>query len=125
MSGDETDGETKEHFPKFRIIPSFWQSLELQTFLWAIDAVYRDLWAAPIGKRATAGNPPRYRTSGGRNPIMEDISIAPIGLWRNCYNPDFLASLKPHVRSFLRIIDSDYDFSLAPVGSIKGKEKAL
>ena len=125
MSGDETDGEMKQHFPKFRIIASRWQSLALRTFLWALDAIYRDMWAAPIGKRATAGNPPRYRIPDEREPSPEeDKSIAPIGLWRNCYDPDFLASLKPHVRASLHIIDSDYDFSLEPVSEGKGKQKA-
>ncbi|TBU28227.1 hypothetical protein BD311DRAFT_663651, partial [Dichomitus squalens] len=112
MSGDETDGDTKAHPPTFRIVESRWQSLALKTFLRSLDALYRQRWSEgrTVGNRATPGNPPRIRVArpDGR---MED-TIAPIGLWRNCYDQKWLNFLRLHVRASLRIIDADYVFSL-------------
>ena len=110
MSGDETDGDEKSIPPTFRIINVRWMSRELRLFLRTLDALYRERWAKPIGNRATAGNAPRYRVerSNGR---WED-GVAPIGLWRNCYDSAWLKSLRPHVRASLNIIDADYNFSL-------------
>ncbi|KAI9060537.1 hypothetical protein FKP32DRAFT_1577556, partial [Trametes sanguinea] len=110
MSGDETDGPTKTHPPTFRIVEARWQSLTLKLFLRALDDLYREMWAKPVGDRATSGNPPRIRVQrpGGR---VEE-GIAPIGLWRNCYDRDWLKSLRPHVRESLNIIDEDYNFTL-------------
>ena len=110
MSGDETDGPVKTHPPKFRIIEARWQSLEFKIFLRTLDALYRETWAKPVGNRATSGNPPRERHEHP-DARVED-GVAPIGLWRNCYNAAWLRSLRPHVRESLNIIDSDYDFSL-------------
>ena len=57
---------------------------------------------------------------------MFDHAPAPIGLWRNCYNPVWLQSLKPHVLESLQIINSDYDFSVvARTRKGKGKERTL
>ncbi|TFK83037.1 hypothetical protein K466DRAFT_499232, partial [Polyporus arcularius HHB13444] len=111
MSGDETDGPVKTHPPTFRIVEARWQSLELKTFLRALDALYRETWAKPVGQRATSGNPPRHRVEkAGRS----EEGVAPVGLWRNCYDDTWLRSLRPHVRASLNIIDSDYKFTLPP-----------
>ncbi|KAI0737796.1 hypothetical protein C8Q80DRAFT_1114763, partial [Daedaleopsis nitida] len=113
MSGDETDGPVKEHPPRFRIVEARWQSLELKTFLRAIDALYRDDWAKPVGCRATSDNAPRHRVEHS-DARIED-GVAPIGLWRNCYDQAWLRSLRPHVRESLKIINTDYIFSLPEV----------
>ncbi|KAL1941491.1 hypothetical protein VTO73DRAFT_6930 [Trametes versicolor] len=110
MSGDETDGDEKTHPPTFCIVEARWQSLAFKLFLRMLDALYRELWAQPIGDRATPGNPPRIRVERA-DPRVED-GVAPIGLWRNCYDSDWLKSLRPHVRESLNIIDKDYDFTL-------------
>ena len=117
MSGDETDGDTRAHPPVFRIIESRWQSTTLKTFFRALDLLYRQRWSdgKVVGNRATPGNPPRIRVS--RVDGRTEDTVAPIGLWRNCYDTSWLHSLRPHVRASLRIIDSDYIFSLPPTPS--------
>lgn len=117
MSGDETDGLEKTHPPTFRIVEARWQSLAFKLFLRLLDALYRENWATPVGDRATSGNPPRVRIEqeDGRS----KDSLAPIGLWRNCYDPAWLKSLRPHVRASLKIIDADYDFTLPPLKPVK------
>ncbi|KAI9057515.1 hypothetical protein FKP32DRAFT_1583582 [Trametes sanguinea] len=105
MSGDETDGPKKTYPPTFRIVEARWQSLAFKLFLRALDGLYREMWAKPVGDRATSGNPPWVR-------IQLEEGIAPIGLWRNCYDRDWLMSLRPHVRESLNIIDEDYNFAL-------------
>ena len=114
MSGDETDGDVKVHPPTYRIVETRWQSLELKTFLRALDTMYREKWAAPPIGRATSGNAPRFRIEAGSR--IED-GVAPIGLWRNCYDKAWLASLKPHVLQSLKVRDEDYNFSLKDAGS--------
>lgn len=110
MSGDETDGDEKTHPPTWRIIPSRWQADALRSLLWKIDGMGLQDWAEPKGTRATQGNPPRLRVlrDGGE----EEDGVAAIGLWRNCYNPEWLKALLPHQVANLQIIDADYDFSL-------------
>ena len=110
MSGDETDGQTKTHPPTFRIVEARWQSLAFKTFLRTLDALYRECWAHPVGRRATPGNPPRNRVEHPEARVED--GIAPVGLWRNCYDRAWLKSLRPHVRASLKIIDADYDFTL-------------
>ncbi|KAI0753045.1 hypothetical protein C8Q80DRAFT_1097709, partial [Daedaleopsis nitida] len=110
MSGDETDGPVKEHPPRFRIVEARWQSLELKTFLRALDALYREIWAKPAGTRVTSGNAPRVRLE--RPDARIEDGIAPIGLWKNCYDHAWLRSLRPHVRESLKIINTDYAFTL-------------
>ncbi|RDX40339.1 hypothetical protein OH76DRAFT_1490365 [Lentinus brumalis] len=87
MSGDETDGPVKTHPPTFRIVEARWQSFAFKTFLRTLDTLYRERWAHPVGDRATPG------------------------LWKNCYDKEWLASLRPHVRESLQIIDTNYDFT--------------
>lgn len=121
MSGDETDGEEKTHPPTFRIVLARWQSLAFRLFLWALDVLYRECWAHPTGDRATSGNPPRIRVE--REDAKSEDSLAPIGLWRNCYDQEWLKSLRPHVRASLKIIDKDYDFSLPPPKKTEKQKK--
>ncbi|PIL26902.1 hypothetical protein GSI_10040 [Ganoderma sinense ZZ0214-1] len=118
MSGDETDGETKTHPPKWRIIVARWQSTEFRNFLWEIDRMYREDWGHPPHRRATGGNPPRdrvFRSASGENETTglsrDEDGVAPPGLWRNCYADAWLKQQAPHVISELDIVDEDYDFS--------------
>ncbi|KAI0710494.1 hypothetical protein C8Q76DRAFT_623967, partial [Earliella scabrosa] len=106
MSGDEREGP-KTAFPHiYRIIVSSWQSQELRNFLWALDTMYRQ----DFGTRGLGGNPPRQRVL--REGTEEEDGVAPIGLWRNCYNPAWLKKQPPHIIRELEIVDEDYDFSL-------------
>ncbi|KAI0736370.1 hypothetical protein C8Q72DRAFT_251877, partial [Fomitopsis betulina] len=70
---------------------------------------YREDWATPIGIRAVSGNAPRHRIESG---ARVEEGIAPPCLWHNCYDQEWLQSLKPHVLKSLHIIDDNYDFSL-------------
>ena len=114
MSGDESDGPEKSHPASFRIVEARWQSLELKTFLRALDGMYREDWANPQLRRAVSGNPSRHRIEEGAR--IED-GIAPRGLWRNCYDHVWLTTLKPYIRWSLHVIDEDYDFSIKDTGS--------
>ncbi|KAI9056716.1 hypothetical protein FKP32DRAFT_1585322, partial [Trametes sanguinea] len=112
MSEDETDGEAVQHPPVYRIIVAPWQSAELKTFLWALDALYRDYWKKPPGTRRKSGNPPRTRVLRDA-PGTTSTSLAPAGLWENCYAPQWLAKLKPWEREALDIQEGRYDFTLS------------
>ncbi|KAI0715889.1 hypothetical protein C8T65DRAFT_572658, partial [Cerioporus squamosus] len=107
MSGDETDGPEKTHPPRWRIKIAKWQSRELRNFLWSLDRMYREDWA----RRRSGGNPPRERVLQDGEDEDED-GIAPVGLWRNCYDRDWLQAQPAHIVRELEIIDEDYDFSL-------------
>ncbi|KAI1786031.1 hypothetical protein LXA43DRAFT_898713, partial [Ganoderma leucocontextum] len=116
MSADETDyeseegddGRVKKHPPQFRIKISNWQSLELRNFLWTLDIYYRQDWGNTSLRRSLGGNPPRTRVVDDQN--SED-GVAPIGLWRNCYDEDWLDAQLPHIVRDLEIVDEDYDFT--------------
>ncbi|OSC96425.1 hypothetical protein PYCCODRAFT_1379235, partial [Trametes coccinea BRFM310] len=113
MSEDETDGESVEHPPVYRIVIAEWQSEELRQFLWTLDALYREYWAKPPGTRRKAGNPPRTRILRNESRVVP--GTAPAGLWANCYNQEWLAKLRPWEREALDIQNSNYDFSLAGI----------
>ena len=108
MDGDETDGEMRTHPPVFRILPANWQSAEFRNFLWEIDRMYREDWAAPVTNQATGGNPPRQRVL--REGSSED-GVAPSGLWRNCYDREWLSIQASHIIRELEVVDADYDFT--------------
>ena len=105
MSGDETDGAEKTHPPRWRIIIAKWQSRELRNFLWTLDRMYREDWA----RRRSGGNPPRERVLRDG---YEQEGVAPSGLWRNCYDKDWLATQPDYIVRELEIIDKDYNFTL-------------
>ena len=65
---------------------------------------------ARCGQTAKSGNKPRQRVELAQPKTIN--SPAPKGLWRNCYDPQWLARLPQHEQSALNIIDEDYDFSL-------------
>ncbi len=110
MSGDETDGEQVEHPPVYRIIIAAWQSHELRTLLWSLDAKYIDHWKSPPYQRRTSGNPVRVRRL---HQTCRTVSgIAPIGLWRNCYNSEWLETLDEWEIELLEINEEEYDFAL-------------
>ncbi|KAI0362976.1 hypothetical protein BV20DRAFT_1071321, partial [Pilatotrama ljubarskyi] len=115
MSEDETDGDTVEHPPVYRIVIAEWQSEELRLFLWTLDTLYRAYWKKPPGSRRKAGNPPRTRLL--RAGCKTVPGVAPAGLWENCYNPAWLSKLAPWEREALDIQEGNYDFSLTGIAA--------
>lgn len=113
MSGDETDGPKRQLPMVYRVVESRWQSDVLKTFMRTLDVMYRTAWSQSTpGQRATRGNPPRTRIvrAGGR---VED-GYPPAGLWRNCYDQQWLRGLQPYQRRALNIIQANYDFDITP-----------
>nr|VWP01885.1 PUM-HD domain-containing protein [Ganoderma boninense] len=111
MSGDETDGDSKTHPRRFRIINAKWQSAELKLFLRSLDELYREDWENPCGRRAVPGNEPRIRYETRESRSVN--SAAPSGLWRNCYDDEWMGSQKEVFVDDLCVIDDDYDFTIA------------
>lgn len=92
----------------YHIKEALWQSRGYKTFMRGIDKIR-------IAKRAkddTGGNAPCQRIEL-RVPTTVN-SKAPKGLWRNCYDEDWLRGLRLHEYNGLEIIDDDYEFSLDP-----------
>ncbi|KAH9895968.1 hypothetical protein C8Q73DRAFT_643471, partial [Cubamyces lactineus] len=111
MSADETDGPEKKHPSVFSIVLAPWQSQSFRNWLWSIDAMGRHDWEHPRERRRTAGNEPRVRVLPEQPTAPGNYCVAPIGLPRNCYDSDWLASLPTYAKRELEIDDSDYDFS--------------
>ncbi|KAI0691533.1 hypothetical protein C8T65DRAFT_587145, partial [Cerioporus squamosus] len=114
-SGDETDAEpprrrTREN--RFRIIECWWMSDDLRNFLRRLDADYLEDWECSPTKRSAGGSAPRERVVATPRMITEGTAV--VGLWRNCYNEDYLKNLKPHDYRKLQIIESNYDFRIRP-----------
>ncbi|KAI0665329.1 hypothetical protein C8Q78DRAFT_942117, partial [Trametes maxima] len=106
MSGAETerDGNGKRVLPlAFLIQDSAWMSDAYETFMRTLDDWRYSRWAD-----LNVGNAPRTRKPQGKTVNGE----TPAGLWRNCYNPAWLASLKPHQIRALRIDEEPCDFTL-------------
>lgn len=114
MSGDESDNPEPAVPKIWRIIFAAWQSAELRNFLWALDAKYIKDRARPQeeGKRRTPGNSVRARMPLATSSTVP--GVAPPGLWRNCYDEDWLAGQSDWEREQLDIIDGVYDFTLDP-----------
>ena len=62
-------------------------------------------------RRATPGNPPRTRIEK-ENQVTR--GTVPVGLWRNCYDADWLAGQRAYMVEDLDIIDADFDLTPPP-----------
>lgn len=107
MSGDEQDGQV---FPlRYRIIESRWQSSQLKTFLRELDAIH--LKDRGLSESVhLSGQLPRVRVVAEDSPVEDGYPA--VGLWRNCYDSDWLQALQRSQRDTLGVIDEDYDFAL-------------
>ncbi|KAI0744437.1 hypothetical protein C8Q76DRAFT_573574, partial [Earliella scabrosa] len=115
MSGDEAvvegvDDDRQKHPRAYHIVEAAWQSEEFKAFVRVLDEWHIEDWRLKVGEKLRGGNSPRVRIPLAKPRVIN--SPAPIGLWRNCYSPSWLRSLKDHAREQLHIIDEDYDFSL-------------
>ncbi|KII83127.1 hypothetical protein PLICRDRAFT_119787, partial [Plicaturopsis crispa FD-325 SS-3] len=113
MSGDETDEEGKGPAKTFRIVTPEWRSAVLTTFLRTVDDIGHENWRSPVHSRAVQGNPPRTRVEVDKPTSFNLELCKPIrGLWRNCYDSAWLASLQPWELAHLEPRDDDYDFTI-------------
>ena len=115
MSGDEavveSSTDNRQAHPRvFFIVEAAWQSEPFKRFVRTLDEWNIEDWRQKVGDILPGGNSPRRRVALATPRVVN--SPAPIGLWRNCYDPGWLKKLKGHVRERLQIIDEDYDFSL-------------
>ncbi|KAL1937984.1 hypothetical protein VTO73DRAFT_12734 [Trametes versicolor] len=111
MSGDEAETSTDRLKGNYIIIEAEWQSLALRIFLRLLDQLFLAHALSVHGKDDSGGlKRPRTRTAKPNGPTED--SPAAKGLWRNCYNPEWLNKQKPHVIRGLGIIEEDYDFTL-------------
>ncbi|KAI0373845.1 hypothetical protein BV20DRAFT_977504 [Pilatotrama ljubarskyi] len=113
MSGDEAEENLEPYTPRrYRIIRSRWQSHALRTFLRQLDALHFVTWQRPNARTLRWAHP-RLRFEP-QEPDFVD-SPAPVGLWRNCYDANWLADLTPGQRCSLEIIEEEYVFDLPDV----------
>ncbi len=114
MSGDEAvvaEEDDRQLLPHvFHIVEAAWQSKEFKVFVRTLDDWNIEDQRQKTGESQSGGNCPRRRIEKADPSVVN--SRAPIGLWRNCYDEEWLRSLKPHVRERLNIIPDDYNFSL-------------
>ncbi len=83
-----------------------WQSRDYKDFMHGLDKIWK------MNRRSKGGNLPRKRIELA-DPTWVD-SEAPPGLWRNCYDDEWLRKQPHQKRIELRIINEEYDFSLDP-----------
>ena len=111
MSGDEATvetgaGDSGTSGQAYHIIEAAWQSQEFKTCMRDLD-----VWnIRDFDANGSSGSRPRRRVALLEPHIVD--SSAPVGLWRNCYNPSWLKTLDKPRRRLLRIIDEDFDFTL-------------
>ncbi|RDX41773.1 hypothetical protein OH76DRAFT_1363956 [Lentinus brumalis] len=114
-SEDETDvdmPQKRTRANRFRIIRCDWMSDNLRKFLRALYAQYIDEWETSPTRRKLGGSAPRERVT--TTPPLSELGHAAIGLWCNCYNEAWLATLKRHELCSLCIIEGTYDFTIRP-----------
>ncbi|RPD60316.1 hypothetical protein L226DRAFT_471643, partial [Lentinus tigrinus ALCF2SS1-7] len=112
-SEDETDVDLprkRSRACRFRIVLSEWMSEKLRDFLRALDKEYIDEWETSPARRRAGGSAPRERVT--TTPLLSTLGTPAIGLWRNCYNSNWLSTLKRHEYRDLQVIESDYDFTI-------------
>ena len=115
MSGDEAVMETSEedrrvHPQVYHIVEAAWQSREFKTFARDLEVWNIDDWRLTGGGRLPGGSSPRKRIALEKPRVVN--SRAPRGLWRNCYNSQWLKKLSNPQRQLLNIVDEDFDFTL-------------
>ncbi|PIL28469.1 hypothetical protein GSI_08507 [Ganoderma sinense ZZ0214-1] len=70
-----------------------------------------DFWnKQDFEKHRTSSSAPRWRVALEEPRVVN--SAAPVGLWRNCYDPGWLKKLDAPRRRLLKIINEDFDFTM-------------
>ncbi|KAI1783124.1 hypothetical protein LXA43DRAFT_904207, partial [Ganoderma leucocontextum] len=123
MSGDEAENDEDRLSSVYTIIEAAWQSTALKTFLRQLDAMYVAAWPKRVGDRGRGGKGPRRRKvkANGKGRVVD--SVAPVGLWRNCYDDEWVKQQDPWVIRELCIVNDDYDFTIhAARGTVSAEE---
>ena len=107
---ETSDEDRRVHPQVYQIVEAAWQSREFKTFARDLEVWNIDDWRLDNGGRLPGGSSPRKRIALEKPRIVD--SKAPVGLWRNCYNPRWLKRLKGPQKQGLHIIDEDFDFTL-------------
>ena len=110
MSGDEAESEEARRKGIYVIIEAEWQSEDFKTFVRSLNQRYLEDWDKQVGRRKR-GRPPRQRYTSASKPLVVD-SVAPVGLWRNCYDLTWLGKQPQWIIRELDIINQDYDFTI-------------
>ncbi len=93
-------------------------SKELRTFLRSLDAMYID--DQEMAVEYAGGSRARERIVP--TPLRSTVGMPATGLWQNCYDTEWLATLKPHERRALKIIKKNYMFEIKPTGKQSSKQ---
>lgn len=97
VSSDESDAE--EEGEVFWRVQPWWRSTELELFLWQVDDLIAETKASQIGiRRKARGRKPRIRRFSDK---VDSTAVAPPYLPLNCYDQEWLASLRPMQRKLL------------------------
>ncbi|KAI1785648.1 hypothetical protein LXA43DRAFT_899290, partial [Ganoderma leucocontextum] len=110
MSGDEAENDEAARAGIYTIIEAAWQSDALKTFLRSLEATYVKNWKTTVGNRGRGGKAPRRRIAKRDGKVVD--SVAPIGLWRNCYDAAWLQCQEVWVVRDLYIVDAEYNFTV-------------
>jgi hypothetical protein len=102
VSSDESDNEDDY----IRVSPG-WRSEQLAQFLWSLDEEIARHRTAKVGQRRRRGNKARRRVFSA---LVNNDTLGPPGLPRNCYDEDWLNNLRPHERRLIRLKDYDHVF---------------
>ncbi|KAI0779617.1 hypothetical protein C8Q74DRAFT_1217083 [Fomes fomentarius] len=98
MSGDKPKVDSTEDS----------MSREFIAFLWLLDAWHVADHIQAVGDGLCGGNTPQKRIPSDEPKHIKGAALK--GLWQNCYDPEWLVSLKPCMQESLEIIPKDYPF---------------
>ncbi|KAI1789842.1 hypothetical protein LXA43DRAFT_850059, partial [Ganoderma leucocontextum] len=115
LSSDEPAfGQDKRQaqYSLYYIVEAAWQSRAFRKFVRDLDQWYLYHSRPKVGQKQHGENRPRIREELPKGKARVVNSVAPRGLWRNCYAEDWLQSLKVSEREDLDMRDEDYDFTL-------------
>ena len=107
ISSDESEDETRRTIDYSRVYPR-WRSRQLANILYKADAVAASNASIPIGMRKKAGTQLWSRPHSLK---YNETAPAPPGLFRNCYDPEWLLGLPSHIQKQLKVQDVDYNFN--------------
>lgn len=113
MSSDQSEDERKRTISYPRVYPR-WRSPQLAALLWQADTASKLNRATPLGPRKKPGTQLRICPHTHK---YNETAPAPVGLSRNCYEPDWLSKLTEKSKKELKAQDKDYEFVTVESGA--------